>query len=75
MPDPERAAIVRRIFKHYATGTYTKQEILQKATQWGRIHVPRPMFRCMQATPAIVSLEPSSEVGSDTGVETLPLRH
>ena len=35
MPDPERAAIVRRIFKHYATGTYTKQEILQKATQWG----------------------------------------
>jgi len=35
MPDPERAAIVRRIFKHYSTGTYTKQEILQKATQWG----------------------------------------
>jgi len=25
-PDPERAAIVRRIFKHYATGPYTKQE-------------------------------------------------
>ena len=35
MPDPERAAIVRRIFKHYATGTYTKQEILHKATEWG----------------------------------------
>jgi DNA invertase Pin-like site-specific DNA recombinase len=35
MPDPERAAIVRRIFKHYAIGTYTKQEILQKATEWG----------------------------------------
>ena len=35
MPDPERAAIVRRLFKQYATGTYTKQEILQKATQWG----------------------------------------
>ena len=35
MPDPERAAIVRRLFKHYATGTYTKQEILQKATEWG----------------------------------------
>jgi len=35
MSVPERAAIVRRIFKHYATGTYTKQEILQKATQWG----------------------------------------
>ena len=33
--DPERAAIVRRLFKQYATGTYTKQEILQKATQWG----------------------------------------
>ena len=35
MPDPERAAIVRRIFKQDATGTYTKQEILQKAMQWG----------------------------------------
>ena len=35
IPDPERAAIVRRVFKQYATGTYTKQEILQKATQWG----------------------------------------
>jgi hypothetical protein len=33
--DPERAAIVRRIFKQCATGTCTKQEILQKATQWG----------------------------------------
>jgi Recombinase len=31
----QRAAIVRRLFKHSATGTYTKQEILQKATQWG----------------------------------------
>lgn len=35
MPDPERAAIVRRLFKQYATGTYSKQEILQKATQLG----------------------------------------
>jgi hypothetical protein len=35
IPDPERAAIIRRVFKRYATGTYTKQEILQKATQWG----------------------------------------
>ena len=29
------AAIVRRLFKQYATGTYTKQDILRKATQWG----------------------------------------
>jgi DNA invertase Pin-like site-specific DNA recombinase len=35
MPDPERAHIVRRLFKQYATGTYTKQQILRKATQWG----------------------------------------
>ena len=35
MPDPARAPIGRRPFKHYATGTYTKQEILRKATQWG----------------------------------------
>ena len=35
MPDPERAPIVRRLFKKYATGTHTKQEMLQKATRWG----------------------------------------
>jgi Recombinase len=35
MPDPERAPIVRRLFKQYATGMYTNQEVLQKATQWG----------------------------------------
>jgi hypothetical protein len=35
IPDPERAAIVRRLFKQYATGTYTKQQILRKPTQWG----------------------------------------
>jgi Recombinase len=35
IPDPERGAIVRRIFKQYATGTYKKQEVLQKATEWG----------------------------------------
>ena len=35
MPDPERAPIVRRIFEQYATGRFTKQQILQKATAWG----------------------------------------
>jgi hypothetical protein len=35
IPDPERGPIVRRLFKQYASGTYTKQDILRKATQWG----------------------------------------
>ena len=35
MPAREQTPIVRRLFKQYATGTYTKQEILRKATQWG----------------------------------------
>ena len=35
MPDPERAPIVRRIFEQYASGRFTKQQILQKATAWG----------------------------------------
>ena len=35
MPDPDRAPIVRRLFKQYASGAYTKQDILRKATQWG----------------------------------------
>ena len=35
MPDPERAPIVRRAFKEYATGRFTKQQILQQATRWG----------------------------------------
>ena len=35
MPDPERAPIVRRLFKQYATGTFTKQAILKKANHLG----------------------------------------
>ena len=35
MPDPERAPIVRRVFEQYATGRFTKQQMLQKATTWG----------------------------------------
>ena len=35
MPDPERAPIVRRVFEEYATGRFTKQQILQQATAWG----------------------------------------
>jgi site-specific DNA recombinase len=35
MPDPERAPIVRRIFEEYATGRFTKQQMLDHATAWG----------------------------------------
>ncbi len=35
MPDPERGPIVRRLFKEYASERFTKQQILQKATQLG----------------------------------------
>ena len=35
MADPERAPIVRRVFEAYATGRYTKQEVLQQARAWG----------------------------------------
>ena len=35
MPDPERAPIVRRVFEVYATGRFTKQQILQQARAWG----------------------------------------
>ena len=35
MPDPERAPLVRKVFDAYATGRYTKQQVLQKATAWG----------------------------------------
>ena len=34
-PDPERASIVRHIFEEYATGRFTKQQLLQHATAWG----------------------------------------
>lgn len=33
--DPERAPLVRRAFKEYATGRFTKQQLLQEATAWG----------------------------------------
>ncbi|MQA31551.1 MAG: hypothetical protein GEU82_17235 [Luteitalea sp.] len=35
VPDPERAPLVRRAFDEYATGRFTKQEILEQATTWG----------------------------------------
>jgi site-specific DNA recombinase len=35
MPDPERGPTVRRLFREYATGRFTKQQMLQKATQLG----------------------------------------
>ncbi len=35
MPDPERAPLVRRAFEEYATGRFTKQQLLQQVTAWG----------------------------------------
>ena len=35
MPDPERAPLVRRAFEEYATGQFTKQQLLQQVTTWG----------------------------------------
>jgi hypothetical protein len=29
IPDPERASIIHRIFEEYATGRFTKQQMLQ----------------------------------------------
>ena len=60
MPDPERAPIVRRLFKRSATGTYTKQDILQKATSFtlGDVRAnstPDPDFRYFSNFSARVS--------------------
>ena len=35
MPDPERAPLVRRAFEEYATGRFTKQQLLKQARAWG----------------------------------------
>lgn len=35
MPDPERATLVRRAFEEYATGRFTKQQLLEQVTAWG----------------------------------------
>ena len=35
MHDPERAPLVRRKFEEYATGRYTKEQLLKKARKWG----------------------------------------
>jgi len=35
LADPDRGPIVRRVFKEYATGRFTKQQMLQQATRWG----------------------------------------
>ena len=33
--DPERAPLVRRAFEDYATGRFTKQQVLEQARAWG----------------------------------------
>jgi site-specific DNA recombinase len=33
--DPERAPLVRRAFQEYATGQYTKEQLLKRARMWG----------------------------------------
>jgi site-specific DNA recombinase len=33
--DPQRAPLVRRAFERYATGRYTKEQLLKQATSWG----------------------------------------
>ena len=35
VPDPERAPLVRRAFEEYATGRFTKQQLLDQVTAWG----------------------------------------
>ena len=35
IPDPDRGPIVRRVFQEYASGRFTKQQMLQLATRWG----------------------------------------
>ena len=35
MVDPERGPIVRQVFDDYATGRFTKQQVLQHATEAG----------------------------------------
>jgi DNA invertase Pin-like site-specific DNA recombinase len=35
VPDPERAPIVCRAFEEYATGRFTKQQVLEQARAWG----------------------------------------
>ena len=35
MADPERAPLVRRAFQEYATGRYTKEQLLKQTSVWG----------------------------------------
>jgi hypothetical protein len=37
MRDPERAPLVRRAFEVYATGRFTKQQLLKQSRAWGLI--------------------------------------
>jgi hypothetical protein len=35
MADPERAPLVRRAFEEYATGRFTKEQLLKQVRAWG----------------------------------------
>ncbi len=40
MADPERAPLVRRAFEEYATGRFTKEQLLKQARTWGLTNRP-----------------------------------
>ena len=42
MPDPERAPLVRRAFEEYATGRFTKQQLLKQVKSLGLDQPARP---------------------------------
>ena len=43
MPDPERAPLVRRAFEEYATGRFTKQQLLKQVKSLGLDQPARPV--------------------------------
>jgi DNA invertase Pin-like site-specific DNA recombinase len=52
--DPERAPLVRRVFEDYATGLFTKEQLLKRARKWGltnrRARRSRRKRSCCRAT-------------------------
>ena len=60
--DPEGAPLVRRAFEDYATGRYTKEQLLKRARTWGLTNRRgKPLAsKAVGVLPAAELQEPSS---------------
>ncbi len=77
MPDPERAPLVRRAFEEYATGRFTKQQLLKQSRAWGlttgagvRSHRKRSVCCCATSSMPASWTSPSTAFAENAAISS-----